>query len=170
MIKKKDKYVYMENIILWLINWSKLGDRHLLNSMPNELKKFQKLTKGEIYRGLSLDNINEKESISIENLGRSWTYDLQTAEYFSDNAGNGNYSYVFTINFPVDALYLNDIYETIIDIYPKLNDYNDDLYIQLKKIFEEYKYEKEVLIIDEYLFSIDYINNQIPDYYKVILQ
>ena len=160
----------MENIILWLINWSKSGDRFLLNSMPNELKKFQKLTKGEIYRGLSLDNINEKEPISIENFGRSWTYDLQTAEYFSDNAGNGNYSYIFTINFPINALYLNEIYEMLINIYPKSTDYNEELYNKLKRIFEEYKYEKEVLIIDEYMFFVDYINTQMTDYYKVILR
>ena len=160
----------MENIILWLINWSKSGDRSLLNSMPNELKKFQKLTKGEIYRGLSLDNINEKEPISIENFGRSWTYDLQTAEYFSDNAGNGNYSYIFTINFPINALYLNEIYEMLINIYPKSTDYNEELYNKLKRIFEEYKYEKEVLIIDEYMFFVDYINTQMTDYYKVILR
>jgi hypothetical protein len=160
----------MENIILWLINWSKSGDHFLLNSMPNELKKFQKLTKGEIYRGLSLDNINEKEPISIENFGRSWTYDLQTAEYFSDNAGNGNYSYIFTINFPINALYLNEIYEMLINIYPKSTDYNEELYNKLKRIFEEYKYEKEVLIIDEYMFFVDYINTQMTDYYKVILQ
>ena len=160
----------MENIILWLINWSKSGDRSLLNSMPNELKKFQKLTKGEIYRGLSLDNINEKEPISIENFGRSWTYDLQTAEYFSNNAGNGNYSYIFTINFPINALYLNEIYEMLINIYPKSTDYNEELYNKLKRIFEEYKYEKEVLIIDEYMFFVDYINTQMTDYYKVILR
>lgn len=159
----------MENIILWLINWSKSGDHFLLNSMPNELKKFQKLTKGKIYRGLSLDNINEKESISIEHLGRSWTYDLQTAEYFSDNAGNGNYSYIFTINFPINALYLNDIYKMLINIYPKSLDYNEELYNQLKRIFEEYKYEKEVLIIKDYSFVIDNIDSEQESYYEVTL-
>lgn len=159
----------MENIILWLINWSKSGDHFLLNSMPNELKKFQKLTKGEIYRGLSLDNINEKEPISIENFGRSWTYDLQTAEYFSDNAGNGNYSYIFTINFPINALYLNEIYEMLINIYPKSTDYNEELYNQLKRIFEEYKYEKEVLIIKDYSFVIDNIDSEQESYYEVTL-
>lgn len=159
----------MENIILWLINWSKSGDHFLLNSMPNELKKFQKLTKGEIYRGLSLDNINEKEPISIENFGRSWTYDLQTAEYFSDNAGNGNYSYIFTINFPINALYLNEIYEMLINIYPKSTDYNEELYNKLKRIFEEYKYEKEVLIIKDYSFVIDNIDSEQESYYEVTL-
>lgn len=159
----------MENIILWLINWSRSGDGSLLNSMPNELKKFQKLIKGEIYRGLSLDNINEKESISIENLGRSWTYDLQTAEYFSDNAGNGNYSYVFKITSKINALNLNEIYELFINIYPKSVDYDEQLHTKLKSIFEEYKYEEEVLIIEDYSFVIDNIDGDQEGYYEVTL-